>query len=77
METTITAYVSRGRTVMLDGGPHGPGEQVTMDIIDVRRLTKLGFVQPTPPVLEAPKPHNPTGIGLQTMANVQGPTFTR
>ena len=77
MEITVNAYVSRGRTVMLEDGPHGPGEAVSIDIVDARRLMKLGFLQPTPPVLEAPKPHNPSGIGPQTSADVQGPTYTR
>ena len=78
METTVNSYVARGRTVLLGDGPHGPGEAVSLDIIDTRRLTKLGFLQPTPPNL-APLPasNNPTGIGLQTSADVQGPTYTR
>ena len=28
---------------MLGDGPHGPGEAVSLDIIDTRRLTKLGL----------------------------------
>lgn len=72
----MTYFVSRGRTIVVDGAEHGFGEQVTLLADEAERLTRLGFVQNTPPVLMPPPANNPSGIGLRN-SFVQGPTFTQ
>ena len=70
-------YVSRGRTVVGDGGvKYGPGELIDLDPAEVARLKERGFVQDVAPVLFAPTEFNPAGVGLQNQ-DLQGPQFRK
>jgi hypothetical protein len=82
-EATSTLFVARGHTVMTgrqDGTgaapvvANGPGTMLTLPLDEARRLTALGFLQDTPPSLAAPKPENPSSVGLHV---AQGPDFSR
>jgi hypothetical protein len=59
---------------MLDGTPNGPGAVVTLPADEAARLSALGFLADTPPILAPTAGTNPAGIGLRN-ADVQGPTY--
>ncbi len=67
-------YVARGRTVIIGSVSYGPGESAPIAPDDVERLTKLGFVQDTAPVLTASHELNPAGVGMQG-ARIQGAAY--
>lgn len=46
-------FVSKGRTVMAEGGAVHQGEQVQLDRAEGERLMAAGFVQTTPPNVDA------------------------
>lgn len=69
-------FVARGRTVMIDGTPRGPGAVVTLPPAEAAGLQNLGFLQPEPPYIAPPTDPNPSGIGLQNQ-NAQRPEYRR
>jgi hypothetical protein len=77
--STTALFVARGRTVVAgDKVMHGPGDLVTLPADEARRLTAMGFVAATPPVLlDAAPSLNPAGIGQRDAGQVQGPTYNR
>jgi hypothetical protein len=77
-------FVPRGRTVMRDGRPHGPGTALEIQDPEERaHLIRSGFLVSEPPVPEAmtaleSATQNPSNIGLQTQqVKFQGPVYTR
>lgn len=57
-------FVSRGRTLVQNGTPNGPGSMVTLPPDEAARLREQGFVQSEPPVLmPVGMPPNPAAIG--------------
>ena len=73
---TSSLFVARGRTVWAHGKANGPGSLVSIEASEAERLSELGFLQSTPPVLTLIQV-NPAGIGLQTPRQAQGPDFSR
>jgi hypothetical protein len=79
MSQSQSLYVARGRTVMIDGEPNGPGSAVSLPANEAAFLQKRGFLQAEPPILTPPPAvPNPANVGLQTPGgNVQGHVYRR
>jgi hypothetical protein len=57
-------FVSRGRTLVIDGQANGPGAMVKLPTDEAARLQSAGFVQSEPPRLDPTVvPPNPAAIG--------------
>lgn len=74
MSESQVMFVTRGRTVVLDGVAHPPGTRLSLPHDEAEHLLRHGFVGPEAPVLPPlAQVLNPAAIGRH--GGVQGPSY--